>query len=615
MNAKYNYPGSCTRGQRKQLERKHSTKQLVAKEKEDTENKKGNLEEYDDHIVVNGVTFNKPFVEKPVSAEDHNIRIYYPSTAGGGSQQLFRKTNNRSSVYSPESTVRKEGSYVYEDFMPTDGTDVKVYAVGPDYAHAEARKSPALDGKVERDADGKEVRYPVILSHKEKLIARKIVWSFRQMVCGFDLLRAGGKSFVCDVNGFSFVKTSSKYYEDSARILGNMILRRTGSPFITTFQLGLYVKRHDPPLVPTTYGTMMELRCVLAIFFRFWELFRKYNGYQTGELKLKKPQQLQEVLDSARYLLIELNSGTPEKQAEIHENKAKLEQLKTIRYQPTGKPKKSSDTEPESNREPSLILIVKWGGELTDAGKMQAEELGKAFRCLYPGGGHYGADSRGLGFLRLHSTYRHDLKMYASEEGRVQMTAAAFAKGLLALEGELPPILVQMVKSAHTDGLLDDDKDARHYQSAVKKFLHEYFQQDVDLTNEDVTRLNPIGDKSIANALQFVGNPRKMCERVFQLVEKFCHIISCLKRDNMSQKKHLYCGETWDLAERRWSKLVKDFKHVKKGGEFVYDISKIPDIYDCIKYDLEHNFRVFNIDDMEELYICSKYMADFVIPQ
>ena len=45
--------------------------------------------------------------------------------------------------------------------------------VGPDYAHAEARKSPALDGKVERDKDGKEVRYPVILSAKEKAIARQ----------------------------------------------------------------------------------------------------------------------------------------------------------------------------------------------------------------------------------------------------------------------------------------------------------------------------------------------------------------------------------------------------------------------------------------------------------
>ena len=46
--------------------------------------------------------------------------------------------------------------------------------MGPDYAHAEARKSPALDGKVERDKDGKEVRYPVILSAKEKAIARQV---------------------------------------------------------------------------------------------------------------------------------------------------------------------------------------------------------------------------------------------------------------------------------------------------------------------------------------------------------------------------------------------------------------------------------------------------------
>jgi len=40
----------------------------------------------------------------------------------------------------------------------------------------------------------------------------------------------------------------------------------------------------------------------------------------------------------------------------------------------------------EYDSEPSLVLILKWGGELTPAGKIQAEELGKAFRCMYPGG-------------------------------------------------------------------------------------------------------------------------------------------------------------------------------------------------------------------------------------
>jgi inositol hexakisphosphate/diphosphoinositol-pentakisphosphate kinase len=47
----------------------------------------------------------------------------------------------------------------------------------------------------------------------------------------------------------------------------------------------------------------------------------------------------------------------------------------------------------------------------------------------------------------------------------------------------------------------------------------------------------------------------------------------------------LYHEETLQLMVNRWGKLEKDFK--LKCGEF--DISKIPDIYDCIKYDLLHN--------------------------
>uniref|UniRef100_A0A914BWE0 Inositol hexakisphosphate and diphosphoinositol-pentakisphosphate kinase n=3 Tax=Acrobeloides nanus TaxID=290746 RepID=A0A914BWE0_9BILA len=280
----------------------------------------GELKEFNDHIEVNGGQFHKPFVEKPISAEDHSIYIYYPSSVGGGSQHLFRKINDRSSRYSPVSTVRKEGSYLYEEFIPADGTDIKVYAVGPYYAHAEARKAPGLDGKVERDADGKEVRYPVILSAKEKMIARRVVLAFGQTVCGFDLLRANGRSYVCDVNGFSFVKTSTKYYEDTAKILGNTILRRLASSMSIPWHIPY--QDDDPPLVSTPSGKIMELRCVIAVIRhgdrtpkqkmkvivndeRFFRLFRKYDGMKKKEIKMKRPNQLMEVLELIREILHE----------------------------------------------------------------------------------------------------------------------------------------------------------------------------------------------------------------------------------------------------------------------------------------------------------------------
>ena len=88
--------------------------------------------EHDDSIVVNGITIQKPFVEKPVNAENHNISIYYPTAAGGGCKKLFRKIGNRSSEFYPDiNEVRQDGSYIYEEFVETQGTDVKMYTVGP----------------------------------------------------------------------------------------------------------------------------------------------------------------------------------------------------------------------------------------------------------------------------------------------------------------------------------------------------------------------------------------------------------------------------------------------------------------------------------------------------
>jgi inositol hexakisphosphate/diphosphoinositol-pentakisphosphate kinase len=70
------------------------------------------------------------------------------------------------------------------------------------------------------------------------------------------------------------------------------------------------------------------------------------------------------------------------------------------------------------------------------------------------------------------------------------MTAAAFAKGLLALDGELAPILVQMVKSANTNGLLDNDADATKEQQKVKQTLHDLLGKDRIFTPEDYDKVS-----------------------------------------------------------------------------------------------------------------------------
>ncbi|CAI9109620.1 OLC1v1009471C1 [Oldenlandia corymbosa var. corymbosa] len=629
--------------------------------------------EEEDFVEVRGDRFWKPFVEKPVDGDNHSIMIYYPSSAGGGMKELFRKVGNRSSEFHPEvRRVRREGSYIYEEFMPTGGTDVKVYTVGPEYAHAEARKSPVVDGVVMRNPDGKEVRYPVLLTPAEKQMARDVCIAFRQAVCGFDLLRCEGRSYVCDVNGWSFVKNSHKYYDDAACVLRKMFLDAKAPHLSTTIPPTLPWKVNEPVQpsegltrqgsgIISKFGESEELRCVIAVIRhgdrtpkqkvklkvteeKLLNLMLKYNGGRPrSETKLKSAVQLQDLLDATRMLVPRTRPGREsDSEAEDLEHAEKLRQVKAVLeegghfsgiYRKVQlKPLKwvkvaKANGEGEEERPVEALMVLKYGGVLTHAGRKQAEELGRYFRNnIYPG--------EGTGLLRLHSTYRHDLKIYSSDEGRVQMSAAAFAKGLLDLEGQLTPILVSLVSK--DSSMLDGLDNASIEMEEAKARLHEIITSGVKNVHdngslEKLWMVDGAGLPSNASELlpELVRLTKKVTEQVRLLAmeedEKLGESGSyevippydqarALGKTNIDAGRiaaGLPCGsEGFLLMYARWRKLERDLYNERKGR---FDITQIPDVYDSSKYDLLHNAHL-NLEGLDDLFRVAQLLADGVIP-
>ncbi|XP_068652019.1 inositol hexakisphosphate and diphosphoinositol-pentakisphosphate kinase VIP2-like isoform X2 [Aristolochia californica] len=629
--------------------------------------------EQEDFVEVHGKRFWKPFVEKPIDGDDHSIMIYYPSSAGGGMKALFRKVGNRSSEFHPEvRRVRREGSYIYEEFMPTGGTDVKVYTVGPEYAHAEARKSPVVDGVVMRNPNGKEVRYPVLLTPAEKEMAREVCSAFRQAVCGFDLLRCEGRSYVCDVNGWSFVKNSHKYYDDAACVLRKMLLDAKAPHLSSTIPPILPWKVSEPVQASEgltrqgsgiigTFGQSEELRCVIAVIRhgdrtpkqkvklkvteeKLLNLMLKYNGGRPrSETKLKSAVQLQDLLDATRMLVPRKRSDREsDSDAEDIEHAEKLRQVKAVLeegghfsgiYRKVQlKPLKwvkvlKSNGEGDEEHPVEALMVLKYGGVLTHAGRKQAEELGRYFRNnMYPG--------EGTGLLRLHSTYRHDLKIYSSDEGRVQMSAAAFAKGLLDLEGQLTPILVSLVSK--DSSMLDGLDNASIEMEEAKARLHEIITTKPKVAQSiQSTELPWMVDGAGVppNAYELLPKLVKLTKKITAQVkllakdedEKLAQTSSyevlppydqakALGKTNIDVDRiaaGLPCGsEGFLLMFARWKKLERDLYNERKER---FDVTQIPDVYDSCKYDLLHNAHL-NLEGLDELFKVAQLLADGVIP-
>lgn len=329
-------------------------------------------------------------------------------------------------------------------------------------------------------------------------------------MCGFDILRTGKGSLVCDVNGWSFVKGSTKYYNDSAVLLRRFFLDRIGISYDPTDDY-MMCPLPGEEMIRRTFADYddgedqyapdpdeEQLRGVVIIVrhgdrkpkekVKFKSTHPRILSYfnelsdPTREVLIKTPDGLMQLLETVNRIIHEMKR----QQQSGEDNEADLDSMEVLRAvlvmhdQFSGLNRKIQlkpikwDVVGEEGKQKRIVskalVVAKWGGELSPLGITQAEDLGRRLRVsLYDA-----ANAETV--LRLHSTFRHDFKIYSSLEGRCQSSAAAFTKGFLDLEGDLTPILISLVTTERTDLL--DEPIPKEEREEVKDFVDQLLHQD-----------------------------------------------------------------------------------------------------------------------------------------
>ncbi|KAI8971624.1 histidine phosphatase superfamily-domain-containing protein [Mycotypha africana] len=559
---------------------------------------------HDTYIEAQGKTLEKTFIEKPTNGEDHNINIYYSERRGGGGRRLFRKIGNKSSEFDADLLrPKEEGSWVYEKMMETENLeDIKVYTVGPQFVHAETRKSPTVDGHVRRNMDGKEIRYCAKLTQEEEDIARKVSKAFGQTVCGLDILRVQGKPYVIDVNGWSFVKGNDFYYDQCARILKEAFYR-------SMQERPLSLADQIPPEISP--ANSWRLKGFVAVF---------RHGDRTPKEKLKVSIMEQPFIDllegSRREVVFRQKHQLQSVLKAIDEclfafsitvkDELKLKSLKEILEKKHELPGTKVQLKPKFDKESQklvkLQIIVKWGGEFTHAGRHQSRDLAENLR---------------KDMNILNREILADVKIYSSSERRVRDTAQVFARWFLGDSESLDGII------SESKYLLDDSNAAKDQADAVKRQLKGLLRPGNDIPEWMLAQLGWSPK---------LPQPHVVLEEIATIMGRMQRIMNenWATKDVDNIQRRWCCLDSPLLFKERWERMFQNFASTVTGDESdeaemrrlthpdnYPDPSWIPALYDSLKYDALHNRPFlqtifsdetatnYNSDDFDSISSCN----------
>ncbi|CAK5275559.1 unnamed protein product [Mycena citricolor] len=530
------------------------------------------LREDGDAIIIDGKVLEKPFVEKPVSGEDHNVYIYY---RGGGGRRLFRKVGNKSSELDPNlKHPRTDGSYIYEQFIDVDNSeDIKVYTVGQEYTHAETRKSPVVDGVVRRNTDGKEIRFITRLTEEERSWAKKICMGFGQRVCGYDMLRCdnGQRSQVIDVNGWSFVKGNESYYDKAAEILASLCLRLSTSP--------------DRPIphagTPTSESPTWLLKANVTVFrhadrtpkqklkFNFpigesWtQPFVTLLNGEKEEIILREKKQLNLVVSA-----IEQSKSL----GATGEDLMKLTQLSNALFSKIDLPGTKAQLKPYSNGEfhfsSSRVTYDDTtcrGGEFTHAARYQSRDLGENMK---------------KDLTIMNKDALNNVKIFTSSERRVIASAEIFAAALVDSQNSAYSAPSSTTSSVSSRSLTDitqlskmTPNPAPPLNLIVRKDLLDDSNAAKDLMDDVKKRLKILLRPGEPEKRPELTWPKSMNKEPVEVVKEVIELLSSFRtimRKNFETlevekiQERWCCGDEPWLFRERWEKLFEDFCDVEQ---------------------------------------------------
>eukprot|EP00493_Phyllostaurus_siculus_P025860 UN26205 len=111
-------------------------------------------------------------------------------------------------------------------------------------------------------------------------------------------------------------------------------------------------------------------------------------------------------------------------------------------------------------------------------------------------------------------------------------------------------------------------------------------------------------------ALTAVRNPQEKISQIMKIVDEI--VLHLENLFHQRSKRVPYFNETLKGMLWRWRKFKHELWNFDKEE---FDYTKIPDVFDCVRYDLRHNHHILKETNILQLWDLAEVMANFVIPQ